>query len=72
MFWSYFLTPILHATGLITWLIISDFDREDDIEIGLGITMSLLNGIILIVLPLHLWLMEIQMLEDVGIKNTIG
>lgn len=72
MFWSYFLTPILYATGLITWLIISDFDREDDIEIGLGITMSLLNGIILIVLPLHLWLMEIQMLEDVGIKNTIG
>jgi uncharacterized membrane protein len=72
MFWSYFLTPVLHATGLIAWLIVSDFDREDDNEIGVGMTVSLLNGIVLIVLPLHAWLMEIQMLEDVEVKNTIG
>ena len=72
MFWSYFLTPLLHAAGFISWLVVSDFDREDDNEIGAGITMSLLNGIILMVLPLHLHLMETQMLEDVQVKNTIG
>lgn len=71
MTWSYFLTPALHIGGIVIWFLYSEFKSGTDLELGFGLTMSILNSILLIVLPIHLRMMEQQILEEADIQNSI-